>query len=222
MILPTRHCADVSSNNGVVDLPKYRKAGHTRLIVKATEGTNYLNPLHGPTVTSAHREGLSVSHYHFCRPEEAAGGAEVTHFWRHVSGLWMPGDCLHIDLEVALPDWSWEMLARYHNLFCGQLANISKHFSISYMSESYYEHMARLLHTPMERYWLAAYGAKQPTVLLQHHLWGWQFTNGVLGPLPHEASGVGQCDISLLNRRQVAADYLRLRRRRGVRVGKRG
>jgi lysozyme len=222
MIPLTRHCADVSSNNGVVDLPKYRKAGHTRLIVKATEGTSYLDPLYGPTVASAHREGLSVSHYHFCRPEEDACYTEVNHFWRHVSGLWMPGDCLHIDLEITPPGWPLGKLAIYHNIFCSQLANASRHFSISYMDEDYYDMMKHLLHTPMERYWLAAYGDRSPVTLPQHHLWGWQFTDGVRGPLPHEASGVGQCDISLLNRRQVAADYLRLRRRRGVRVGKRG
>jgi GH25 family lysozyme M1 (1,4-beta-N-acetylmuramidase) len=220
-MLPTRHCADISSNNIHPDLKEYRKAGHTRIIVKATEGTDYVNPYHREQVFEAHSLGMSASHYHYCRPEEGAGNVEVIHFWRYVVDTWLPGDRLHIDVEVKPSDWTWETLARYHNLFCGQLANVSGRFSISYMDEDYYEHLARLLHTPEERYWIAAYGNEPPTLLPKHYLWGWQFTNGIEGRLPHSASGVGQCDLSLLARRQVAADYLRSLRRRGVRVGHR-
>lgn len=215
MFIPTRHMADVSSNNSIVNIPKYASAGHTRIAIKATEATGYVNPGHHVQAAIAHGHGLCVSHYHFCRPGVTAAVDEMRHFWDTVRSVWEPGDNLHIDLEVEIETLGQRDLAEWHNRYCANLYRISGVDCIPYMNEYYYGLMRDYLDAPKQRYWIAAYGSQSPRLKHGHELWAWQFTDGRVGPEPHFATGIGDCDLSLVNRGQVLADYrLSLRRRR--------
>lgn len=216
---PTRHMADISSNNGSVNLEKYRAAGHTRIAIKATEGVDYVNPNHAPQAQVAHDQGMAVSHYHFCRPESHNVVAEAHHFWRHVRPYWLPGDALHCDLEVSLQDLGPKGLANYHNNFSSLLRQGAGHDTITYMNESYYNALASYLETQYREYWIAAYGRVRPSTIRRHKLWAWQFTDGNFGPAPHACAGIGECDISQVNVKTVTADFLRLGRTRRRAVG---
>jgi lysozyme len=216
---PTRHMADVSSNNRFYNAEQYRAAGHTRVAIKATESSDYVNPDLTDWARASHRQGMAVSFYHFCRPENHNVVTEINHFWRHVKPLWLPGDALHLDLEVAIALFGPEDLARYHNKASALLRRVSGHDTITYMNESYYDSLSSYLETQYKEYWIAAYGPRRPRTRGRHKLWGWQFTDGVQGPAPHSAAGVGQCDLSSVNLRTVTADFLRLARTRRRAVG---
>jgi hypothetical protein len=64
-------------------------------MVKATEGTGYVNPKHAGHVALARARGLVVGHYHFVRPGSMS--AQVSYFLQHAAA--QPGDVLALDWE---------------------------------------------------------------------------------------------------------------------------
>lgn len=64
-------------------------------MVKATEGTGYVNPDHAAQVAHARAEGLVVGHYHFARPGSMA--AQVAYFLAHAGAK--ADDILGFDWE---------------------------------------------------------------------------------------------------------------------------
>jgi hypothetical protein len=75
----------------------YATAGLGLVIVKATEGTSYLNPKHAGQVATARTHGLVVGHYHFARPGSMS--AQVAYFLAHAAAK--AGDVLAFDWEDA-------------------------------------------------------------------------------------------------------------------------
>lgn len=75
----------------------YATAGLGFVIVKATEGTAYINTKHSAQVATGRAHELVVGHYHFVRP----GGmdAQVAYFLAHANPK--PGDILALDWEDA-------------------------------------------------------------------------------------------------------------------------
>lgn len=69
---------DLSSNNGPVDLAKLKSAGADGVIIKATEGTGYINPYFKGQIEQAIRLGMCIGAYHFFSGTNATGN--VNHF----------------------------------------------------------------------------------------------------------------------------------------------
>lgn len=82
---------DVASYNPV----DYATAGLSLVIVKATEGSSYLNPKHAAQVATGRAHGLVVGHYHFNRPGSVS--TQVDYFLAHAAAR--PGDLLVADWE---------------------------------------------------------------------------------------------------------------------------
>jgi len=91
---------DVSSNSAhPIDWQQVKAAGHTFVIVKATEGSSYTNPYYADDVKAAHAAGLVVGHYVW--PHTADPGSQIAHA---VSVLdWQPGD-LPVFLDYEDPE----------------------------------------------------------------------------------------------------------------------
>ena len=66
--------ADIASYQAAADLTAYAAAGYDRLLVKATEGTTYLNPHYMTWWRLARSLGLACGAYHFARPSRARPG----------------------------------------------------------------------------------------------------------------------------------------------------
>ncbi len=92
--------ADISHHQGVVDLAKYKAAGHDRIIMKATEGTGFTDPLFNSNWVEAGRLGLKRTAYHFQRAR-FNGADEFDHFYAAVqeAGGLRAGDWLCLDTE---------------------------------------------------------------------------------------------------------------------------
>lgn len=75
--------------------PAYSTAGQQFVIVKATEGTGYINPRHDAQVAHGRSSGLVIGHYHFVRPGSIS--AQAAYFLAHAKAV--KGDILVLDWE---------------------------------------------------------------------------------------------------------------------------
>lgn len=73
----------------------YSTSGLSFVMVKATEGTTYLNPKHAAQVATGRAHGLVVGHYHFARPGSVT--AQADYFLGHAAVK--TGDVLVFDWE---------------------------------------------------------------------------------------------------------------------------
>lgn len=73
----------------------YSTAGLSFVMVKATEGSSYVNPRHAGQVATGRSHGLVVGHYHFARPGSMT--TQATYFLQHAAP--MAGEVLVLDWE---------------------------------------------------------------------------------------------------------------------------
>ncbi|WP_405578492.1 GH25 family lysozyme [Streptomyces sp. NBC_01190] len=79
----------------------YATSGLGFVIVKATEGTGYINPKHTGQVATGRAHGLVVGHYHYAKPGSMS--AQVSYFLQHAAPA--AGDILALDWEdTGVPD----------------------------------------------------------------------------------------------------------------------
>lgn len=72
--------ADVSHHQAQVNLTTYRSGGHDRIVLKATEGTGFVDPAFITRWKQAGELGLARVAYHFARAK-FSGMDEFDHFW---------------------------------------------------------------------------------------------------------------------------------------------
>lgn len=109
----TGYYVDCSHHNGLPDLDAYRAAGHTELMLKATEGTGYAWALMQDLARKWHSFGpqYRVGYYHWLYGT-ISGSAQFEWFWRHVGTVFRRGDWLMTDFEDVDPS-RWVSDARH-------------------------------------------------------------------------------------------------------------
>lgn len=195
-----RLMADVSSNNGFINIANYSRAGHVALAIKATQGTSYVNPFHQGQANLAHDFGLTVIHYHYCKPGSNPI-TEIEHFRHIYSKTWRNGDYACFDIEepeVTNLNYANHVLAEYHRR--------SGREPILYTSRGFLEGSLHGVVVPGGRIWVADWSSKP----LNYGVWARQYTDGIIGPEPHYYSGIGRCDGSYIT--AGVAGVLRLRK----------
>ncbi len=103
---------DISSFQRTVDWKKYAASGQRFVWVKATEGTNYVNPYFAQAWLGSKAAGILRGTYHFAQPNQNQPEAEVLWFLQHAQPL-QDDDLLALDIEVGagdLFDWTWRFL----------------------------------------------------------------------------------------------------------------
>ena len=198
-----QYMADVSSNNGEINIPAYSRAGHVIIAIKATQGDHYTNPYHKKQCDEAHEFGLTVLHYHF--NEEVGPSQEVAHFRSVYQKSWRNGDYTGFDFESGqssnyvqrtIDDYYIHTL-RQPSLYC---------------DESDYWDKYSVVKIPGNRKWIANYSHQPP-----FKKWSWQYTDGKIGPQPHHYAGIGDSDgsvIALGPATALALRKIRTRRRK--------
>lgn len=107
---------DISHYQGDVDFSAIKSSGNEFVIMKATEGTSYVDPYVGAYYAAARAAGLGYGTYHF-----ADGGdpiAEANHFISVVSPL-DENQVLVLDWEVNVADpvgWCWAFVQQVHTV----------------------------------------------------------------------------------------------------------
>src|SRR5439155_21218837 len=75
---------DISHWNGTIDWSQVAASGERFVVMKATEGTGYVDPTYSSNRQGALAAGLVVTAYHFARPDlhpaQAGAMAEADHY----------------------------------------------------------------------------------------------------------------------------------------------
>lgn len=174
----TTKMIDISSNNHTVGaaLPwgALKKAGYGAVMIKATEGTNYVNPYLQGDVAGALAVGFGVGYYHFAHPGVNEAKAEVNHFWQTVKTL--PRSLgLALDLEVT-EGRAWVGLQVWSRTFLDAIPTEVKQ-RVLYSNPEFVDHLGTL---PADfDLWLASWG-KQPRT----KVWAWQMGQAQITGMP--------------------------------------
>lgn len=157
---------DVSSYQA----PAYSTAGLSFSIVKATEGTGYINPNYAAQVDCARKGGLVAGHYHYLDGTDAV--AEFNHF-AAVAKVG-PGDIVALDWEAtnataaARDAWLHAAKAHYpHNRV------------ILYCDVSFWDSLDPT-HYAADGLWIADYnGGSHPDITQPWVFWQYSSANGM-------------------------------------------
>lgn len=90
---------DVSNNNGSIHWGQVRNSGRSFAIVKATEGTGFLDAYLEYNLIGLRQVAMGEGCYHFARPNLHAPESEAAWFVSNVIPLMRPGTVLALDLE---------------------------------------------------------------------------------------------------------------------------
>lgn len=174
---------DVSAYQSTSQLVAAINAGAQFVIVKATEGTGLVDPLHDQHVATARAMHVGlVGHYHFGR-HVANAVAEAQFFIAHANP-W-PGDLVALDAESL--DGTWPERVAYVLTF---LATLHQHQGLMYDWYTYTEYLASLQanataaqRAQLSSYplWIATGGrpAGQPGIPEQWQLHQWSTAGGI-------------------------------------------
>jgi GH25 family lysozyme M1 (1,4-beta-N-acetylmuramidase) len=220
---PFRYFADQYEGNGAPDLAAYANAGHVLYAHKCTEGNVHVDGTYEQRAELAHRQGLTVVLYHYCRPDlGVASNTEASFFWSHARSAFVKGDALALDFELSTslgPSYG----ARYIAALWDALTLVSRRPIIIYGSTDFLAEQTLPRWLRHKRYWQAQYASSVNQLATAGPRWAWQFTDGTVGPEPRTLAGIPNGDISQLNLRSALLLRSRFRRRRrgvGNQVGK--
>ncbi len=181
---------DLSHHNSEVSFAKAKKAGILGVIHKATQGTLYVDPVYQTNRAKAKKLGLLWGAYHFGTGSD--GISQAQHFLDSVRP--MDKDLLVLDFEANAqgPSMSLEEARAFVTHVNEQTGRWPGLYSGHYVKE--------LLGTSKDEvlsqcwFWLSQYGSTA-VVPPNWNSWTlWQYTDGGIGPPPHDVPGIGRCD----------------------------
>jgi len=181
---------DLSHHNGEVDLEAARGDGILGVIHKATQGIAFADPLYDLHRSKARAAGLLWGAYHFGTGGD--GMAQAVHFLETAQCVGQ--DLLALDLEHDLQGPSMNLVEA--RAFVTYLHRTTGHWPGLYGGH----YLKELLGADPDPVlgqcwlWLAQYGPR-PVIPPAWRTWTlWQYTDGALGPEPHQVRGIGRCD----------------------------
>ena len=184
-------------------------AGAMLVAILATDGSGFVSPKYAEQARHTHEAGLSVWHYHFCRPElHPDGGGELGRFWEIVKPQYHAGDRLVLDVERMHPGGAGE-LVRYVKHEDAMLHEISGVHEIAYMPDSLFRQCGAGLNTLLDEYWIASWGGHVKRLGGRRRMVAQQISNGSEGSRPMSYPGIGSCDTNELQvwyRRQLGRE----------------
>jgi lysozyme len=186
---------DVSHHNGDPNFAELKAAGILGVIHKATQGSTGADPTYASHQAAAQSAGLLWGAYHFGTGED--GVAQADNFLSVVGDT--SGQVIVLDFEpnTTGPSMSLEEARAFVTHVKDRTGRWPGLYSGHYIKD--------LLGTGTDPvlgscwFWLAQYG---PTAVVPPNWpqWTlWQYTDGALGPDPHDIPGVGRFDRDLFN-----------------------
>lgn len=186
---------DLSHHNNVTGFAEIRADGIVGVIHKATQGTNYTDPMYAVRRPQALAAGLWWGAYHF------ATGADPITQAKYFLSVVNPGptDLLVLDFEQNSGGSSMtlagaEQFVGYVHAETGRWPGL---YSGAYIKQLLGNNTSPTLAECW--FWLSEYGPT-PKVPANWPTWTmWQYTDGTIGPEPHAVNGVGNCDRDQFN-----------------------
>jgi lysozyme len=198
---------DISHHNQVSSFAKAKDAGVLGVIHKATQGTTFLDPTFKKNRKRIADAGLLFGAYHFGTAGDASAQADFL--------LSSVGDDALLVLDFEPNPQGRDMGLLEAEQFVHHVFSMTGRYPGLYSGHTIKEALAAAGITKPEQtelskcwLWIAQYGPAPliPTVWSRWTLW--QYTDGALGPQPHEVPGVGRCDRDQFNgTAQELADF---------------
>jgi lysozyme len=186
---------DLSHHNGDVDLAKAKASGIVGVIQKASQGLGYVDPTYAANKAKAAAAGLKWGAYHF-----AGGGDGVAQAEHFLSVAGLDKTTLRV-LDFEANPVGPSMTLEEARAFVVHVNERTGVFPGLYGGH-YLKELLGANNDPVLAqcwFWLAQYG---PTAVVPQNwrYWTfWQYTDGALGPPPHQVDGIGRCDRDLFN-----------------------
>jgi lysozyme len=196
---------DLSHHNQNLDFPRIKnEGGIVGVIHKATQGLTYVDPTYADHMKEALGSGLLWGAYHF---GTGSDGVEQAQHFLDVVGL-DPQTLLVLDFEANSQGPSMNL--EEARGFVTHVKQVTGRWPMLY-SGYYIKQLLGSTSDPVLgncKFWLAQYG---PTAVVPANwdTWTlWQYTDGAVGPLPHDVSGAGLCDRDKFNGDQTGLQKL--------------
>lgn len=188
---------DVSNNNGSIDWATVVRCGPQFAVIKATEGTYFVDGFFNQNWQQAAANGLVRGAYAFARPSSDTGAQDAQFFLNTVlpQGLNV-GDFLVLDLEDTLVSSTADLLAYALNWLQTVQAEVGFR-PLIYTGHWYSQPHDLEGSTALEQYglWMADYTLTIPAPIYNWSFWAmWQYTSsGVMPGINHAT------DLNLFN-----------------------
>lgn len=187
---------DVSHHNGSnLDFAKAKGDGIVGVIHKASQGTTGGDPMYGANRKKAAAAGLLWGAYHFGTGSD--GVEQAQHFLDNVGDR--DGVLLVLDLEPNPTGPSMSLIEAH--AFVTHVQSVTGTWPGLYTGHYFKELIGSATDPILANcwLWLAQYGPT-PVVPPTWKTWTmWQYTDGAIGPPPHEVAGIGHCDRDKFN-----------------------
>jgi len=198
MAEPINVVVDLSHHNASVDFKKLKAGGVVGVIHKATQGLGFVDKMYATRRQMALGEGLLWGAYHF---GVGGDGSDQADFFIETVGN-DPQTLLVLDYEPNLTGPT--MTLNQAREFVEHTNNQVGRFPGLYSGHLIKEQLGGAAPDAILSncfLWIAQYKGPQPLgIPPTFKTWTfWQYTDGVHGPEPHDASGVGPCDRDLFN-----------------------
>lgn len=199
-----KYFADIYEGDAPIDLAKYKAAGHSLIILKASEGATFQDHTFVKRFGEAGKLGLTRFVYHFARPGN--GNKPDAEAKNLVDAIKKAGK-LKADDRIVL-DWEDPKFENKKGdvwvaSFIKEVARLGYTVRVLYSGGWYLP--GTLEKWPVDqnkkplRYWHANYSSSPESnvpEIAKKNLWAVQFTDGQTGPTPHTCDGIGHCDVS--------------------------
>jgi GH25 family lysozyme M1 (1,4-beta-N-acetylmuramidase) len=176
---------DVSHWQGTIDWAKVAGAGKRFAIIKATDSTDYVDPMYATNHAQAKANGIWTGAYHFARPDATANDAAIEAAWFVAHANLGAGDLIPaLDLEVS-GGLSITGLQAWVMAFVGEVTAQTGVRPMIYTSPAFWKKYmgdtTALADAGYKTLWVAHWGVSAPTVPANN--WGgngwtfWQYTS---------------------------------------------
>jgi lysozyme len=195
MAEPINVVVDISHHNGSVDLQKAKTNGLVGVIQKATQGESSVDPTFEANRTAAIKAGLLFGAYHF--GTGASGVSQARHFLETVR----PDDKTVVVLDFEDNPAGTSMPLEEARAFVTHVHDELGRYPGFYSGHAIKKALGTSSDPVLSKcwFWLAQYGPTPvvPPCWAKYTLW--QYTDGAVGPEPHELAGIGRCDRDKFN-----------------------
>ena len=195
MAIPGRKTIfDISQHQQNVDFRAARAAGMDAVIIKATEGMNFVDPEFRNHLAGARAAGLMIGMYHF--GTGSAGIGQADDFLETANPG--PDNLLVLDYEKNPTPGGTQMTLAIAETFINRIREKTGRLPMFYCGHLFKEQMGARRHPVFGQcpLWLAAY-VREPAPFVQLS-WAdytlWQYTDGKNGHETDPVAGVGRCD----------------------------
>jgi lysozyme len=203
----TTNFADISHHNGTPDLAAYKAAGHERIVIKATEGTGFIDPMFKRNWQLAGKVGLRRVAYHFARAK-FNGADEFDFFYKVVQDAGGFGERDSACLDVEDPDTPTRAAAEAREFATRAAAKgVTNGLIYTYNYYGVHEHISPTLFPAGWRHmWMADYTVGQADSDIELGA-GWTRDQVVARQYTDKAivAGIGSTDYSRLEHEWLTA-----------------